>query len=75
MIKEKTKATNADRCKRYREKNAEEYKIKNASRKKQARLKLKADKIAYEQCKKRKEKENGSVKGRKSSTNHKHSNH
>ena len=75
MIEGKTKTTNADRCKCYREKNAEEYKIKDASQKKQARLKLKVHKSAYEQYKKRKEKENGSLKGRESSTNYKRNNH
>ena len=75
MIEEKTKTTSADLCKRYREKNAEEYKVKDASRKQQARLKLKADKSVYEQYKKSKEKENCSLKGRKSSANHKHNNH
>lgn len=51
MMEEKTKATNADHCKRYREKNAENYKIKEASQKNLAPLKLKADKSAYEQYK------------------------
>ena len=40
MMEKNTKTTNAGRCKRYRGKNAEEYKINDASQKKQARLKL-----------------------------------
>ena len=40
----KTKTTNADRCKRYREKNAEESNINGAFTKKRARLLLKSNK-------------------------------
>ena len=49
----KTKTTDAERCKRYREKNADEYKINDASRKKRARLLLKADKSKHEVYKKK----------------------
>ena len=54
MAGETTKTTNADRCKRYREKNKEEYKINDALRKKRARLILKTqDKEKHEQLKKK----------------------
>lgn len=56
-MEEKTKTTNADRCKRYREKNAA-YKINDALRKKRARSTLKLNKNAYEEHKKGKENEN-----------------
>ena len=49
----KTKTKNAGRCKHYREKNAEEYKINDALRKKWARLLLKSNKDAYEKHKKK----------------------
>ena len=42
----KTNTTNADSCKCYREKNAEEYKINDALRTKRARLLLKLNKGA-----------------------------
>ena len=47
----KTKTTNADSCKRYRKKNAKEYKINDVLRKKRARLPLKSNKDAYEEHK------------------------
>ena len=62
MMEEKTKTANADRYKHYREKNAEEYKIKDVSRKMLSRLKLKADESTYEQYEKRNKKENRSRK-------------
>ena len=49
----KTKATNADRCKRYRRKNADKYKINDALRKKRARQLLKINKDQYEEHKKK----------------------
>ena len=52
----KKKTTNPDRCKRYREKNAEEYKINDALRKNRTRLLLKSNKNAYEE-QQRKERE------------------
>ena len=39
------KATNDDCCKGYREKNAEEYKINDALRRKRARLLLKSNAV------------------------------
>lgn len=53
MEGKKANTTNADRCKRYREKNKESYKIKDALRKKRARLLLKTDKVKYEEQKKK----------------------
>ena len=47
----KTKTTNADRCKRYRKKNADKYKITDALRKKRARQLLKINKDQYEEHK------------------------
>ena len=52
-MESKTKTTNAERCKRYREKNAGEYKINDASRKKRARLLLKTDKSKHKAYKKK----------------------
>ena len=52
-MKGKTKTANAERCKRYREKNADEYKINDVSTKKRARLVLKTDKSKYEAYKKK----------------------
>ena len=49
----KTKTTNAERCKRYRENNADECKINDASRKKRARLLLKTDKSKNDAYKKK----------------------
>ena len=49
----KTKTTNADRCKRYRRKNADKYKINDALRKTQARQLLKINKDQYEEHKKK----------------------
>ena len=49
----KTKTTNADRCKRYRRKNADKYKINDALRKKRARQLLKINKDQYEEHKKK----------------------
>ena len=45
----KAKTANANCCKCYREKSAEEYKINDALRKTQARLLLKSNKDAYEE--------------------------
>ena len=50
----KTKTTNADRCKRYRRKNADKYKVNDALRKKRARQLLKINKDQYEEDKKKK---------------------
>ena len=62
QVEGKTKTTNAERCKRYREANADVYKINDALRKKRARLLLKSDKTKYEAYKKKKEKGNNSLK-------------
>ena len=53
QVEGKTKTTNAERCKRYREANADVYKINDALRKKRARLLLKSDKTKYEAYKKK----------------------
>lgn len=54
MAGETTTTTNAERCKRYREKNKEEYRINDALRKKQKRTVLKTlDKVKYEEQKKK----------------------
>ena len=50
----KTKTTNAERCKRYREKNSDEYKVKDALRKKRSRMVLKNSAYAYAEHKRRK---------------------
>ena len=47
----KTKIRNADRYKCYIEKNAEEYKINDALRKRRARLLLKLNEDVYEEHK------------------------
>ena len=52
----KTKTRNADRFRRYKEKNTEEYKTNDALRKKRARFLLKWNKDAYKEHK-RKERE------------------
>ena len=54
----KMNIVNADCCKRYREKNAEEHKINDAFRKKRPSMLLKSNKDPHEEHKKRKEKEN-----------------
>ena len=57
MEQTKPKTTNAERFKRFRRKNKEEYKINVALRKKRARLLLKSNTIKYKEQKKRIEKE------------------
>ena len=52
----KSRTTNAERCKRYRERHSDEYKENDAIRKKRSRVSLKSDPVAYEQYK-RKERE------------------
>ena len=61
----KTSTANADCCKRYREKNAEEYKINCAFRTKQARLLLKLNKDAYKEHKRKDRKRRRLAKHRK----------
>ena len=43
QIEEKTKTTNADRCKRYREKKAEEYEKNDSLRKKTSKIVVKIE--------------------------------
>ena len=51
-MERKTKTANADRCKRYRDKNPEEYKINDdALRKNPAKLLIKSNRDAYEKHK------------------------
>ena len=57
MAEETTKTTNAERCKRYREKYKEEYKISDALRKKHARLVLKMQNKAKHEEQKKKDRE------------------
>ena len=53
----KTNTINTDRCRCYSEKNAEEYKINDALRKKRAKLLLKSNKNGYEKHKRREREE------------------
>ena len=61
----KIKSTYVDRCKRYREKNAEEYKINDVLRKEQAKLLLKSNKVAHKEHKGRKRERKRLAKHRK----------
>ena len=71
----KTKTANAERCKSYREKNADEYKINDTSRKKRARLLLKTDKSKYEVYKKKERERKQLAKIRKDITRRNEQNH
>ena len=65
----KSKTTNAERCKRYRGKHSEEYRNQDALRKKRSRLILKSNNAAYEEYKRKERERKRTTKLRKNALN------
>ena len=65
----KSKTTNAERCKRYQEKHSEEYRNQDALRKKRFRLILKSNNAAHEEYKRKEKERKRTAKLRKNALN------
>ena len=65
----KSKTTNAERCKRYREKHSEEYRNQDALRKKRSRLILKSNNAVHEEYKRKERERKRTAKLRKNALN------
>ena len=65
----KSKTTNPERCKRYREKHSEEYRNQDALRKKRSRLILKSNNAAHEEYKRKERERKRTAKLRKNELN------